>query len=188
MSKLWKVRLSGKGGQGLITASIVLADAAIRFGKNAVQTQSYGPESRGGACRGEVIISDQNIYYPKISHPNLLVCMSDTAVKTHAGFLAGDGILIIDETLVTQTRPIKSQFYKVPITGLCREKLGQDIYANMVVLGAIIRITEVVPENVVLETFQDYFSLEMLETNLQAFTIGLKAGEKAIKRFGEFSA
>ncbi|MGI6065651.1 MAG: 2-oxoacid:acceptor oxidoreductase family protein [Bacillota bacterium] len=188
MTKLWKVRLSGKGGQGLITASIVLADAAIRSGKNAVQTQSYGPESRGGACRGEVIISDKNIYYPKINHPNLLVCMSDTAFETHAGSLAEDGILILDETLVSQTCPTKGQLYKVPITGKCREKLGQDIYANMVVLGTIITITQMVSDSVVLETLQEYFSPELLEVNLQAFAIGINEGKNAIKQSGEFSA
>ena len=76
MAKRWEIRLSGTGGQGLILAGIILAEAAIIDGFNAVQSQSYGPEARGGASKAEVIISDEEINYPKIGNAGILLAMS----------------------------------------------------------------------------------------------------------------
>lgn len=185
---VWEVLLSGKGGQGLITASIILADAAVKSGKNVVQSQSYGPESRGGACKAQVIISDGEILYPRIKQPNLLFCMSDAAFDALFPTLSEGGMLVLDDTMVSRECSIKSPCYRVPITDITREKLGQDINANIIALGVIVGITQMVPETAMTEALKSFFSSEGLAASLQAFAIGLEEGKKAAGQCGEYSA
>ena len=96
MSERLEIRLAGMGGQGMILAGVLLADAAIRDGKNAVQTQSYGPEARGGASRSEVIISSDEIDYPEVIQADVVLCMSQHACDKYAHPLKLDGLLIVD--------------------------------------------------------------------------------------------
>jgi Pyruvate/2-oxoacid:ferredoxin oxidoreductase gamma subunit len=91
-----EIRLSGKGGQGIIKSAVILADAALRDGYNVIQSQDYGPQSRGGASKGEVIISSEAIYYPKVELPDIVVCLSQEACDKYAYHIAPDGVLIID--------------------------------------------------------------------------------------------
>lgn len=144
MTKATEFRLSGSGGQGLILAGVILADAAIREGKNAVQTQSYGPEARGGASKAEVIISDTEIDYPKVSCPGVVLAMSQEACNKYAGQTAKDGILIIDTTYVHNLPDIHGQVYAFPISSLAREKLGKELVANIVALGVLAGLTGIV--------------------------------------------
>ena len=102
-----EIRLSGSGGQGLILAGIILAEAAIIDGKNAVQTQSYGPEARGGASRSEVIISNGSIDYPKVSKSDILLALTEEAVIKYKGSLKEDGLLILDSSIEKPECPYK---------------------------------------------------------------------------------
>ena len=93
-----QLRLSGSGGQGVITAAIIFAEAAVSEGKQAVQSQSYGPEARGGASKAEVIISDNPIYHPKVINPDIVLAMTQQAADKYYGDLDKDnGLLIVDE-------------------------------------------------------------------------------------------
>jgi 2-oxoglutarate ferredoxin oxidoreductase subunit gamma len=129
-----EIRLSGSGGQGMILAGVTLADAAIRAGFHAVQTQSYGPEARGGASRAEVIISDQSVDYPKVSSPDIFLALTSEAYGKYCRDIKEGGIIVIDETLATADCPEGA--LSLPILAAAR-KAGREITANMVAVGVL---------------------------------------------------
>ncbi|AIF52774.1 MULTISPECIES: 2-oxoacid:acceptor oxidoreductase family protein [unclassified Pelosinus] len=139
-----EMRLSGSGGQGLILAGIILAEAALLDGKMAIQSQSYGPEARGGASKSEVIISDKAIHYPKVTNPNLVLAMTQEAVDKYSKDLPADGILMIDTTFVKTVPEHLKNVYQLPITEKVTEELGKSLFANIVALGAIVATTKAV--------------------------------------------
>ncbi len=141
----WQIRLAGEGGQGLILAGIILAEAAaIHEGKNAVQTQSYGPESRGGASKSEVIISDDEIDYPKVTVPDVLLVMTQVACDKYAKDIARGGVLIVDAGLVKRLPDIDAKVVASPITETAIACSGKAIVANIVALGLLVELTGVV--------------------------------------------
>lgn len=143
MSSQYEIRLSGSGGQGLILAGIILAEAAIEDGKNAVQSQSYGPEARGGASRSEVIISNNEIYYPKVKECDLLLALTQIACDKYVDTLKKGGTLVIDDSIdYPQRDDIK--VISIPILSTANEKLKKPMVANIIALGAINCISEIV--------------------------------------------
>ena len=143
MAKRYEIRLSGSGGQGLIMAGIILAEAAgVHDGKFVCQTQSYGPEARGGASKAEVVIAQGEIDHPEVICADALVAMSQEACDKYGGNLKKDGYLIVDEEKVG--RVPSSRAIKVPITRLAQESSGKTITANVVALGVLVGLTEVV--------------------------------------------
>lgn len=138
---MMQVRLSGSGGQGLILAGIILAEAAIGDGREAVQSQSYGPEARGGSSKSEVIISDGRIHYPKVTAPDLLLAMTQEALNKYGTDLKPEGVVITDTAFVRDVPPSFKRVYAVPITQLAKEKCGRELFANIVALGTITRLT-----------------------------------------------
>lgn len=141
---MWQISLSGTGGQGLILAGIILAEAAILAGKQTIQTQSYGPEARGGASKSEVIISDQEIDYPKATSADILLAMSQEACNKYLDLLKQDGKLIVDTTLVTTIPKVRAQTLALPITHIARTELGNVMVANIIALGALAGFSGVV--------------------------------------------
>jgi 2-oxoglutarate ferredoxin oxidoreductase subunit gamma len=136
-----QIRLSGSGGQGLILAGIILAEAAIEDGKEAVQSQSYGPEARGGSSKSEVIISQSRINYPKLEAPDTVLAMTQEALNKYMVDLKKDGMLVVDSTFVKNYPQDRENTYAVPITKLAREKCGREIFANIIALGIIAKLT-----------------------------------------------
>lgn len=170
-------RLAGEGGQGLITAAIILAEAcAEHTDLNAVQTQSYGPESRGGASRADVIISDEEIDYPEVKRPQFLLVMAQEACDKYIHQLKEDGICLVDETYVKSIPETKAKVLKYPISEKARE-VGREIVANIVALGLITGITKVVPDDAVLEAILDRVPKGTEELNKKAFYAGLDAAK-----------
>lgn len=137
-------RLSGSGGQGLILAGIILAEAAIADGKEAVQSQSYGPEARGGSSKSEVIVSEKAIHFPKVLGPDFLLAMTQEALNKYAGDLKAEGILVVDSTFVKEVPATFKNVYSVPITKMAKEQLGRDLFANIIALGTVAKLTKVV--------------------------------------------
>lgn len=138
-----EIRLAGEGGQGMILAGIILAEAAAIYdGKNAVQTQSYGPEARGGASKAEVVISADEIDYPEVINADALVALSQEACDKYASNLKKDGRLIVDEEKVGRI-PVTSAV-RAPITKIALEVTGRAITANVVALGVLVGLTGVV--------------------------------------------
>ncbi|MEW6522557.1 MAG: 2-oxoacid:acceptor oxidoreductase family protein [Bacillota bacterium] len=143
--KRTEYRLAGSGGQGMILAGIILAEAVgVHAGRHVVQTQSYGPESRGGASRAEVVISGEPIDYPKVTRPDVLLCLTQEACRRYARDLAPGGLLIVDSTLVKEVPGVDGRVVSVPIARVAREELGREIVANIVALGVINGLTQVV--------------------------------------------
>lgn len=143
MAERYEIRLSGSGGQGLIIAGIILAEAAgIYDGKCVCQTQSYGPEARGGASKAEVVISDKEIDYPKAIKPDLLLAMNQKSCDTFFFDLKPQGILIVDSTFVKQLPTTRA--VALPFTHLARTAVGKEMTANIIALGALAALTKVV--------------------------------------------
>ncbi len=145
MSSRYEVRLSGAGGQGLVLGGVILAEAVSLFeGKNAVQTQSYGPEARGGASKSEVIISDEEIDYPKATEIDLLLCLTQEACDKYSVDLKTNGILIADVRMVKELPEGNYRVYNLPILETAKEKVGKIFVANIVALGAIAHLLDAV--------------------------------------------
>jgi 2-oxoglutarate ferredoxin oxidoreductase subunit gamma len=139
----FEMRLSGSGGQGMIFASVVISEAiGSDGGKNVVQSQSYGPEARGGASKADVVVSDAEIFYPKAMKLDFLLAMTQEALDKYYADLKEDGTLIIDSGLVTEVPTDK--YYGIPFTRLAREEAGHIMVANVIALGAICAATKVV--------------------------------------------
>jgi len=134
----YQLRLSGSGGQGLILAGMIIAEAAVRDGKNVVQTQSYGPEARLGASRSEVIISSRRISSLEVLEPDLLLCLSRDSFNKYSSQVRRDTVIMIDSTNVEAAEPPGvERFYRLPITEAAIGEVGERITANVVALGAL---------------------------------------------------
>ncbi len=175
----YELRFSGSGGQGLITAGIIMAKAAsIYEGKQAVQSQSYGPEARGGSSKSEVIISDGPIDYPKATTVDALLAMTQEACDKYTHDLKDGGILLVDSDLVTKLPSAgKFRIISFPIINTAKNDVGREIVANIVALGAMVALTGQVSrenaEKAVLSSVPEAF----IELNKKAFSIGY---EKAL--------
>lgn len=144
MSGLWEVRLSGRGGQGIIFIGIVLAEAAVLEGLNVVQSQVYGPESRGGASKAEVIISERSINYPKVRRPDVVLVMSQEAADRYAETVKADGLLAADSTHVHRLPEVAARVAQAPLSGLARDELGKEQVASAVAAGFLVGLTGIV--------------------------------------------
>jgi 2-oxoglutarate ferredoxin oxidoreductase subunit gamma len=143
MSDRYEVRLSGAGGQGLVLGGVILAEAVSLFeGKNAVQTQSYGPEARGGASKSEVIISDSEIDYPKATEIDLLLSLTQEACDKYSLDLKKGGVIIADSRMVKELPEGDYRIYHLPIIDTAKEKVGKVFVANIVALGAIAHLVD----------------------------------------------
>jgi 2-oxoglutarate ferredoxin oxidoreductase subunit gamma len=175
----YELRFSGSGGQGLITAGIIMAKAAsIYEGKQAVQSQSYGPEARGGSSKSEVIISDGPIDYPKATAVDALLAMTQEACDKYTHDLKDGGILLVDSDLVKNLpAPGKFKVISFPIINTAKNDVGREIVANIVALGAMValsgQVTRENAEKAVLSSVPEAF----IELNRKAFSIGY---EKAL--------
>ncbi|MGB9618445.1 MAG: 2-oxoacid:acceptor oxidoreductase family protein [Desulfomonilaceae bacterium] len=172
-----EIRLAGFGGQGIILAGHILGKAAsIYEKKNAVFTQSYGPEARGGSCSADVVVSDRLIHYPKVSQPDVLVLMSQGALETYGGNIKEGGILIIDEDLVALEKPPANVILrKVPATRIA-EGMGRRIVANIVMLGGVTALASLVSYDAMKESVLSSIPRGTEEFNLTAFNNGYEYG------------
>lgn len=179
MSKKYEIRLSGSGGQGLILAGKVLAEAAVIYdGKNATQSQSYGPEARGGASRSEVIISDEEIIFPKAQDIDLLIALTQESCNAYYKDLKDDGILLVDSKLVTQIPEGNFTVYKVPIIDIALEETGKKLTANIVALGIVTELSKIVTREAVESAILSRVPKGTEEINKKAFHAGLKKGQE----------
>ncbi len=175
----FEVRFAGFGGQGIIKSGIIVASAAcIHGGKNAVQTQSYGPESRGGACKSEVVISGEDIDFPKVVEPDVLVVMSQHAYNDCSGDMKAGGTVIMDPDMIPSEKELKGlKVYKIPATKIA-EQLGRRIVANIVMLGAFAAITRLLDVDAMKEAIKENIPKGTEELNLAAFEKGYEFGKK----------
>lgn len=175
MAERYEIRFSGAGGQGLITAGIILAEAAsIIEGKNAVQSQSYGPEARGGASKSEVIISDAPIDYPKATVVDACLAMTQEAADKYANGIKTGGVLLLDSDFAPNAPEGDFKVYKMPIMKTAKEEIGREIVANVVALGAMIALTDVVSREAGLKAVLSRVPEAFLELNEKAYNAGFE--------------
>jgi len=168
-----EIRLAGTGGQGVILASIVLAEAAgVYEGRHVVQTQSYGPEARGGASKADVIISDEPILFPKSRRLDVLVCLSQQAADKYFDDLKVRGIAIIDRFYVRECP--REGTICLPLSETARNELGRELFTNIVTLGAFAQVTRLVKLHSLEKAIAERVPLHTLEMNQQALTVGWK--------------
>lgn len=175
MSQRYEIRFSGSGGQGLITAGIILAEAAsIIEGKHAVQSQSYGPEARGGASKSEVIISDAPIDYPKATIVDACLAMTQESADKYANGIKPGGLLLLDSDFVKREPQGDFKIIKMPIVRTAKEELGREIVANVVALGAMVALTGVVDRAAGLKAVLSRVPEAFLELNEKAYNLGFE--------------
>jgi 2-oxoglutarate ferredoxin oxidoreductase subunit gamma len=180
MSFRYDIRLSGSGGQGLILMGIILAEAiGIYDGKFVAQTQSYGPEARGGSSKAEVVVSDREIDYPKALKLDLLLAMNQKSCDEYYMDLKPEGILIVDSTFVSQI-PTPSA-YQIPFTGIARDKLKKEMVANIVALGAIAQLTGIVSLKAIEAAVLARVPKGTEKLNRDALKAGMAAAKKAVR-------
>jgi 2-oxoglutarate ferredoxin oxidoreductase subunit gamma len=176
-----RVRLvfSGSGGQGVITAAIILAEAAvIHEGMNATQSQSYGAAARGGSTRSDIIISDTAINFPEVTQPNILVCLTEEAYSTYSSIIRPGGTLLSDSRFVQTTRKVDAKQIELPMYETVMEKIGKPVVFNICVLGALIGITDLLKPESVMAAIADRVPKDFIQMNNRAFDIGLVLGSQ----------
>ncbi len=178
-----EVRFCGFGGQGIILAGFISGKAATLYDRrNATLTQSYGPESRGGACSAELIISDEAILYPHLLRPNVLVAMSQPAYERYLEELAPDGLLIVDADLVEPGDvPPGVRLFSIPATRLA-EELGRSVVANIVMLGFFTAVAGVISEEAMRQAILSSVPPGTEDLNRRAFERGLNYGKEVLAR------
>jgi 2-oxoglutarate ferredoxin oxidoreductase subunit gamma len=180
MSYRYEIRLSGSGGQGLILMGIILAEAiGIYDGKYVAQTQSYGPEARGGSSKSEVIVSDKEIDYPKVMSLDLLLAMNQKSCDEFYPDLKSEGTLIVDSTFVTQIP--SPQAFQVAFTRIAREKLKREVVANIVALGALSQLTPIVSAKAIESAVLARVPKGTEKLNREALRAGMNAAKRAKK-------
>ena len=165
-----QLRFSGSGGQGVITAAIIFAEAAVAQGFNAVQSQSYGPEARGGASKAEVIIDEEKIFHPHVKSPDFLLALTQKAADKYFHDLNPNGVLIVDSDLVPKP-PYVPNIVSVPFTKLATEKLGNTLFTNIIALGAVAKVSSF-NIDAIKDSIFSRFPTNSLENNFKALQLG----------------
>lgn len=182
MGYRYDIRLSGEGGQGLVLAGRILAEAAAIYDdKNATQSQSYGPEARGGASRSEVIISDEDIDYPKAVNIDLLLALTQESCNKYTKDLKENGILLVDSQAVTKVPEGNYRVYRVPITEIARERVGRAVVANIVALGIIVELTRVVSVEALEAAVLSRVPKGTEDLNTKAFRTGMEVAKALVQ-------
>lgn len=172
---------SGSGGQGVITAAIILAKAAVIFeGKNATQSQSYGAAARGGATRSDVLISESDIYFPKVVQPNILVSLTQESYNTFSGIIRPGGLLLVDSKFVSIENKVDAKHISLPMYEMVMEKIGKPIVFNICMLGALLGATRLVRGESILKVLQTTIPKDFMEMNKTALELGINMGESAV--------
>lgn len=175
----YRLVFSGSGGQGVITAAIVLAEAAVvHENLNAVQSQSYGAAARGGATRSDVIIASEIIDFPKVIQPNGLICLTQTAYNKFRQIVRPGGLLLTDPNWVETSRKVDAIQLELPIYETVMAKIGKPIVLNICMLGAVVALTELVKPESIMATLSNRIPGGFLEMNRNALNLGMELAQQ----------
>jgi 2-oxoglutarate ferredoxin oxidoreductase subunit gamma len=173
----YRIIFSGSGGQGLVSAAIILAEAAVLHENlEAVQSQSYGAAARGGATRSDVIISDGPINMPKIFQPGILLCMTQEAYNKFSNLIRPGGLLITDKKFVKTTRKVDARQIELALYQTVMDEIGNPVVLNICVLGALIGMCGIVKKSSVEKVLADKFPASFMSGNQMALDIGFEMG------------
>jgi 2-oxoglutarate ferredoxin oxidoreductase subunit gamma len=171
---------TGSGGQGVITAAIILAETAVLHEHlNAVQTQIYGAAARGGTTRSDVVISDSEIFYPKVNQANVLVCLTQEAYVKFSPIMRPGGLLLTDLRYVKIERTVDALQIELPMYQTVMDQIGKPIVFNICMLGAVVALTKIVHQESVMKMLEDRIPASFLEMNRKALELGFELGAAA---------
>ncbi len=169
---------SGSGGQGVITAAIILAKAAAIFeNKNAIQSQSYGAAARGGATRTDIIISDSEINFPKVVQPNILVSLTQESYNKFSPIIRPGGILLVDSKYVTIAKKVDAKHIVLPMFDTVIKEIGKPIVFNICMLGSLIGVSKLIKPASILKVLETTIPKNFMDMNKKALDIGIKMGK-----------
>ena len=172
-----KIVFTGSGGQGLISAAIILGEAAvIHENLEAVQSQSYGAAARGGATRSDVIISEQRINIPKAFQPEVLICLTQEAYTVYSSIIRPGGLLITDKRFVKTARKVDARQVELDLYKTVLDRIGRPVVFNISVLGALLGLRPMVRKESVLKVLADRFPPSFMASNTQALELGFDMG------------
>lgn len=133
-----QLRFTGSGGQGVILGTIIIAEAAFLDGKKVVQSQSYGPEARGGMCKAETIIDEKPITYTKVELPSLLLSLTQVSFDKYCKKLDKNTIIVVDDEIEVPERLYENhEVLKLPIIKSANEVIKNKMAANIISVGAV---------------------------------------------------
>ncbi len=175
--KRTRLVFSGSGGQGVITAAIILAEAAvIHEGMNATQAQSYGAAARGGATRSDIIISDEEINFPLVTQPNILVCLTQEAYTTFSPIIRPGGTLLTDSRYVKIAKKVDAKQLGLPMYDRVMDEIDKPIVFNICVLGALVGLTGILKPASVMAAIKDRVPPDFIGMNSRALELGIEMG------------
>jgi 2-oxoglutarate ferredoxin oxidoreductase subunit gamma len=170
-----EILIGGVGGQGVILAGILLGTAATLFDhKKAVQTQAYSSEQRGGMAKSEVILSDDSVTDPQVRKPDILIALAEDAIKRHLQKVKPGGWVVVDSDLVEKLKPGNFQAIEIPATSLAEKELGNTVVANLILLGGLIKRTQLLSVAAMEKAIEMSVPAKAKELNLKAFRRGLE--------------
>jgi len=176
-----EIRLAGSGGQGIILAGLVLAEAAgVYEGRKAAMVQSYGPEARGGASKAEIIISDSHIDYPLCTRVDVLLAMTQEASDAYSWDLKPGARVLVDRDLVSH--PPTSRAIALPFTATARSRLNSTVAANVVALGAIVEVTGLISRRCLDRALQARLPADARTLNKKAVSLGIKLAREYLRK------
>lgn len=168
---------TGSGGQGVITAAIIFAEAAVLHeGLNATQSQAYGAAARGGSTRSDIIISEEEINFPKVIQPNMLVCLTQAAYNTYAAIIRPGGLLLTDSRFVKQERKVDAWQVELPMYKAVLDEIGKPIVFNICMLGAVVALTDLVRPESIMAVLKNRIPAGFLDMNRKALDLGIDMG------------
>lgn len=172
-----EIRFAGYGGQGVILAAVILAEAAGLYeNKEVAQTQSYGPEARGGAARADVVISDNAITYPRITEPDIVVLLSPPAADKYLPQDCSKRMVFHDSTMVDLSKADIDNLFSIPSTQLAENELGNKICANIVMLGAVVGASRIASMESLKKALVNNVRPQHKDLNLKALDLGFALG------------
>lgn len=176
MTKRYEMRFTGSGGQGVIMASVILAEAAVLSGMNTIQSQAYGPEARGGMSRAETILSHDQIWFSKVVCPNFLLALTQKSLDKYSQNVAPDAVIMMDDTLTIPANVNPENVISVPILSTAREKIGKAMTANIVAVGAINEALGIFSREIIQKAVKMHIPRGTEDLNMRA----LEEGEKLV--------
>ena len=179
MADIKQIRLSGFGGQGIVLAGVILGYAGINDKYWVSGSNSYGAQARGSACKAEVVFSSEPIAFPHVIMADILVSMSQGAYDKFISEVAENGVVIYDSTEVKPSKDSTATHYPVYAIRSALEKIGNKQVANMVMLGSLSEITNVVSNTALIKAVEEHTPPRFKELNLKAINLGFELGSKA---------
>ena len=172
MSKRYEIRLAGSGGQGVILASVILAESAVVSGLFTVQSQAYGPEARGGVSKAETILSREQIWYSKVTHPDFLLALTQASLDAYTKTLADGAVVMTDDSLTIPESVDEGRVISIPILRAAKEEVGKAFTANIVAVGAINAALQLFDGDTLLEAVKRHIPPGTEEINKKALAVG----------------